>query len=637
VIVDRLQTRATDGRVERSARLRWVGGEFRLWIEVPKGFEPPEEDATAFLLVALPLALYRGEDLQVDGAVSAQTLRQTERIQAIYAAWDPAVRRCRVRVVAEIPIRAAASGHGCLISRGVDSMYSATAPDSAPLTQLVFCDTLEPIQDVQTRAKERLLVSAVAELIGFPVLRISTNLRDPGAQLIDYQDMHGAGIAFMAHSLSGGLGRLVVPADLTYSVIGPSGLHPLLTPLLGSEWLTLDYRGLELGRPGKIARLAIMCPELLPFLKVCYAENTVANCGRCRKCLVTMISLQAAGALKFASLFPDEVDIALLRRLRIEDLPLRLFFMEAAERLGDTIEDRRVREGVRYVLRRSALPTPPERIRGALAWMRGEREHASLSWSASPAAFYRNSTNVAVAALRKGRPFSYGIEAASAQPTPPWSVGPLEPDWAPPPYIPNSYVGLLRLLDRRGRCHRYAVGTIPPLAGVERVAELGALWQESSGGRIPVWLSPKGQLCTDRYVPFPPDLAPRVLVRWLLAPAKWSGIAPPRSRLVEMVRRMIDIGAALRSGGEHREGSSTTAAGYLSASDGERRQPLFSSIHPATGDQLLSTHERESADLGYDAPVLLGFLEAVAPASGTLAISRPFIPWAFRFGQGAGR
>jgi hypothetical protein len=97
VILDELQTDSADGRTERSARLRWVGGEFRLHIKVPEGFQPRQDDATAYMLAALPLALYRGEDLYVDGSVSALTLHRTERIQSIYASWDPAVRRCRVR------------------------------------------------------------------------------------------------------------------------------------------------------------------------------------------------------------------------------------------------------------------------------------------------------------------------------------------------------------------------------------------------------------------------------------------------------------------------------------------------------------------------------------------------------------
>ncbi len=632
VIVDELQSRTAAGRVERSARLRWVGGEFRLSIEVPEGFQPPEGDATAFLLVALPLALYRGEDLQIDGAVSAQTLRQTERIQAIYAAWDTAVRRCRVRVAAETPAREASSGHGCLISRGVDSMYSATAADAAPPTHLVFCDTLGPLQSEGIRAEEWRLVGAAADLIGLPLLRISTNLRDARAQLIDYQDMHGAGIAFMAHSLSGGLGRMVVPSGLTYAVAGPAGSHPLLDPLFGSECLTFDHHGLELGRPGKVAELVARHPELLPYLKVCFTESSTANCGRCRKCLWTMIALQAAGGLQRASLFPDEIDVGAMSQLRIADLPLRLFWMQAAESLGDAPEDRRVRDAVRHVLRRSARPSATERARGALTWIKGESEHAAPYWSASPSAQFRNQTNVAIAAVRAGTTYRYGIESATPQPIPAWSVGPLEADWGPPLDPPTSLVGLLRLLDRRGRRHRYAAGVVPPLVGVERVGELGALLREPDRDRVAVWIGPGGRLCTDRYEPPPPDLHPRTVARWVLAPLRWPELAPSTSRLREVARRAIDAATAFSG----REGAPTIAgppAGYLSSAGGDGRLPLYAAVHPVNGDQLLSTDERESADLGYNAPALLGFLKAAAPASGTLAISRPVIPWASRFGQ----
>jgi hypothetical protein len=633
LIVDELQTREKDGRVERSARLRWVGGEFRLSIEVPEGFEPPEEDATAFLLVALPLALYRGEDLQVDGSVSAQTLRQTERIQAIYAAWDSEVRRCRVRVAAEAPVRAAAPGHGCLLSRGVDSMYSATTTDAAPLTHLVFCDTLAPLQNEQVRGEELRIVSAIADLIDLPVLRISTNLRDPGAQLIDYQDMHGAGIAFMAHSLSGGLGRMVVPSGLTYAVASPAGSHPLLDPLFGSEWLTFHHHGLELGRPGKIAKLVEDRSELLQYLKVCFGEDSAANCGRCRKCLWTMIALKAAGGLRHASLFPDEIDIDALSQLRIVDLPLRLFWMQAAESLGDRPEDRRVRDAVRHVLRRSARPSLRERVRGVLAWSKRESEHIEPYWSVSPSAQFRNHTNVAIAALRAGVPYRFGIESAVPQPTPAWSVGPLEPAWGPPLEASTSLVGLLRLLDRRGRAHRYAAGVMPPIVGAERVGELGALLCEPISNGIPVWIAPDGRLGTDRHAPLPSDLHPRVVARWALAPVLWKRLASPVPRLNEVVTRVLEAFAAFRRAPANVWNITGEPAGYLFRGDGEGRLPLFSAIHPVTGDQLLSTDGRESVDLGYNAPTLLGFLAAVAPASATLGTARPLVPWASRFGR----
>ena len=48
---DRLERREAGDRVESSARLRWVGGEFRLAVTVPADFAAPEGDANAPLTV----------------------------------------------------------------------------------------------------------------------------------------------------------------------------------------------------------------------------------------------------------------------------------------------------------------------------------------------------------------------------------------------------------------------------------------------------------------------------------------------------------------------------------------------------------------------------------------------------------
>jgi hypothetical protein len=426
---------------------------------------------------------------------------------------------------------------------------------------------------------------------------------------------------------------MVVPSGQTYATALPAGSHPLLDPLFSSEWLTFDHHGLELGRSGKVADLLARHPELLSYLKVCYTESHTGNCGRCRKCLWTMIALQAAGGLQRASLFPDAIDVDAISHLRIPDLLQRLFWMQTAESLGDTTEERRVRDAVRHALRRSARPSLTERIRGVLAWMRSESARPASYWSTSPSAQLRNQTNVALAALRVGVPYPYGIESATPQPVPAWSVGRLEPGWAPPLDSAPSLVGLLRLLDRRGRRHLYAVGVVPPLAGVERIGELGALLRHAEKGSVPVWVDADGRLRTNRYSPRPIDLSPRVLVRWSLAPVRWSDLGSWASRLTEVARRTLDAFAALRGGRTCAWASAGAPVGHLFSEDGDRRLPLFSTVHPVTGDQLLSTEDQESADLGYNDPVLLGYLQASAPTSGTLGVMCPFIPWASRFGQ----
>ena len=76
MIVDRIEERELDGLLERSARLRWNGGEFRARFAVPPELAPPEPDGSPFLAVSLLPAMAFHEDLVVDAPVSALLVAQ---------------------------------------------------------------------------------------------------------------------------------------------------------------------------------------------------------------------------------------------------------------------------------------------------------------------------------------------------------------------------------------------------------------------------------------------------------------------------------------------------------------------------------------------------------------------------------
>jgi hypothetical protein len=627
VIVDRLEQRETGERVESSARLRWVGGEFRLRVTVPAGFEAPAGDASAWLACTLPLALYRHEDLYLDGEVSPLMLGGLEELQAVYASFDPAVRRCRVRVAAEAPAREPKAGVGGMFSRGVDSMFTATRERQPELTHLVFCDTMEPILDERVTAEELRLAGECASLLGLPLVWVSMNFRDPGAQIIEYQDYHGAGLATLGLSLSGGLGRAVLPPGGTYSLLVPAGSHPLLDPLFSTEALTVEHDSVAEPRAGKVRFLAEERPDLLPHLKVCQVENRSDNCGRCRKCMWTMICLQAAGALELAEGFPDEIDIEAIRELRLEHYLQRAFWNGAVAALGDSPRDRAVRDAVhRFPLGRSARPSPLVRARAAWDWLRGRRSTPDPTWSNALSGHLRGTSNAAMAFMRDGRPYPFGLEFASPQPKPVWSAGPLPPDWSPPPEPAADRIGLLRLIDRAAGRHRYAAGSLPPIAGAERVGELGAL---RAAGDVPVWLTDEGRLLTDHYEPAAARPRPAKALRWSLAPLRWRGDAP----LPDLLRAALLRAPAVLASPNGAVPARGEPVGYLAAEAGGGRLPLWSAVHPVTGDQLLTTQEGDAGNLGYGEPVRLGYLEPDAPVSGNLGSGRPHIPWAARFGR----
>ena len=310
VRIDELRSEERDGRVERSARVRFGGGEFRLSVATPPELASRHEDASPFLCAALLLAMQRGEDLELHAAVSGRLLERVPRIVDVYAEWDPRLHRSCVSAQDELAPAGRAAGVGCFFSRGVDSMYAAAVPRGLPgaVTRLVYCERLESMHSAGTRAEELRLARDAARQVGLPLAVIDTNLRELSDPIVpDWGDMVGAALALLANAMAGGLGHVVIPSSAAPTTLVPTGTSPLLDPLFSTDELEVHHE-VPATRPAKVAWLASERPDLLPYLKVCFHEDRPDNCGRCPKCVLTMLALEAAGALALATGFPPEVD-----------------------------------------------------------------------------------------------------------------------------------------------------------------------------------------------------------------------------------------------------------------------------------------------------------------------------------------
>jgi hypothetical protein len=337
VIVDELRLRARDGFVERSARVRWSGGEFRLWVATPPELASDDEDASPFACAALLLAMRLGEDLEVGGRVSPLLLDSAPRIVDLYARWDPRLHRSRLRAERGPAGDGRAPGVGCFFSRGVDSMYSASVPRGLPgeLTHLVYCDGLEPLHSPPVRAEEMRLAREAASVIGVPLVVVETNLRDLCDPLVrDWADMAGAGLAFLATAMAGALGNIVVPSSAAQATVIPTGTSPMLDPIFSTDAVAI-FHDTPADRPDKVAWLARERPGLLPYLKVCFSEDRPDNCGRCQKCLLTMLALEASESLRLATGFPSEIDPEAMLALSVRGIQPELEYraVEKALRL----------------------------------------------------------------------------------------------------------------------------------------------------------------------------------------------------------------------------------------------------------------------------------------------------------------
>jgi len=203
-----------------------------------------------------------------------------------------------------------------------------------------------------------------------------------------------------------------------------------------------------------------------------------------------------------------------------------------------------------------------------------------------------------------------------------------------PPHLDAAYglVGLVRAVDHAARRHRYGAGELPT---GQFAGELGALQVAPAGDCEPLWIDAQGRV-------FAPGLAvvdrrPSLsnAMAWAYDPLTWRNFSSAAPKLRATVRRASDLAGMFVAKPRTSRAHPGKPAGYLSRSPAGRSVALYASVHPVTGDQLLSTNKVEPHRMGYTDAVLLGYLGASAPLTGTLGSIRVSVPWATRFGMPA--
>ncbi len=151
-----------------------------------------------------------------------------------------------------------------------------------------------------------------------------------------------AGIALLL-----GFARAFIPAAYSYSQLMPLGSHPLTDPLWSTEGVDIVHEGAEARRVDKVIRIA-GDPLALGNLRVCF-DDMNANCGRCAKCIRTLIPLRLVDVA--SPPFPPGPTASAVRKMRITTEIEKVFLLENIE-LADRTDRRDLRGALHAVLRR---------------------------------------------------------------------------------------------------------------------------------------------------------------------------------------------------------------------------------------------------------------------------------------------
>lgn len=220
-------------------------------------------------------------------------------------------------------------GAGLFLSGGIDSLYSlrrnqSCIPQNHParvrhtITVLGFdiggkqsesgSADARTAYDALLRHAERISDAAGAENIA-----LETNLRHLDDRSGFWgEEFVGAALGAVANALSGGLNRVYVSSGgetiPEKGMRSAMGTHPLVDICFSNAWMQVHHYAIQ--EESRLRRVALVVEDdvLLHGIRVCYSSPPdKLNCGRCEKCVRTMLQLEALGKLATCRAFESEL------------------------------------------------------------------------------------------------------------------------------------------------------------------------------------------------------------------------------------------------------------------------------------------------------------------------------------------
>lgn len=315
---------------ELSFRAQIGGLDQRVWLRTTDGETATGADPV--LAACLMPAMSVGGSLLLPGPLSPRLLRTQSEYQAVQRAWSlewefQEAPLEEVEVVATVRPQEPPRRLGrvaAFFSGGVDSW--STLLDNPDITDLIFVRGIDLLPGSVQHEKLAPLVEArareVADNLGLTLHLVDTNLRQLSDPLLRWEAYFGCACMAVAHFLAPRFERILVAGAMDHEVDEPMGVARLVDHLWSTEQLEIVDAGGRYSRVERTRRIADH-PLVKRTLRVCWENRDGAyNCGRCRKCLMTMITLEALGARTGVETFPPELNLDDIAAIEIKQVVL---------------------------------------------------------------------------------------------------------------------------------------------------------------------------------------------------------------------------------------------------------------------------------------------------------------------------
>jgi hypothetical protein len=262
------------------------------------------DQADPFVIAAIFLAMQQNTDLVVHGTVSPSLLQNLREFQAAWVTWRPDRYACidvKADIEREPAIAASPQTALAAFSGGVDSSFTvfyhkanSGARRRVDLRAAIMVHGFDiPLHqtDIFDRAANH--AEVMLNSLDLDLIPVATNFRE---LKLDWKDCFAAAAVSCLTLFQAGYGTAFLGSSEPYSsLILPWGSNPITDHLLSSAAFRVVHDGAAFTRTEKIREIA-QWPEAMQYLRVCWeGELLDRNCGRCEKCIRTILNFRASG------------------------------------------------------------------------------------------------------------------------------------------------------------------------------------------------------------------------------------------------------------------------------------------------------------------------------------------------------
>lgn len=311
-----LQRTAEGTALSAKCRIRKIGWD-RVYFSLSNSSQADyvRDDASPFAAALLLPSMKRGEDLIIEGSVSRQLYNGMHVIMEEVLRWDIGLKPIKIEVGAVVRDPPRPGRSAAFFSGGVDSFYTYLKHKTDPvranrITSFILVSGFDiDRRNVQLWNRTLENIRSVAGADEVELIVVSSNIQALVEPILLWDYAHGGCLAAVGLFLRGEFHQIYIPSTHSVAEQIPWGSNLALDRHWSTEGTTFIHDGTEATRIQKVISQIARSPLALEHLRVCFAnEPDSYNCGRCDKCLRTMINLYIAGVLEKSGTFPHHID-----------------------------------------------------------------------------------------------------------------------------------------------------------------------------------------------------------------------------------------------------------------------------------------------------------------------------------------